>query len=68
MRSENRILDVIGLGGTLQFHLLIAKFQLRYLADSQALISLSKIGGRLVMLGDFPFLNEPMRKFPYPMH
>ena len=43
MRSVNRILDVIGCEGTLQFRLPIAKLPLRYLVGSQTLIFLAQM-------------------------
>ena len=42
-RSANRILNVIGCDGTLQLHFPSAKSPLRYLVDSQTLVSMSKM-------------------------
>ena len=39
MRSENRLLDVVGCDGALPLHLPSAKSPIRYLVDSETLIS-----------------------------
>ena len=43
MRSENRLLDVIGCDGELRLHLPSTKSTIRYLVDSQTLIGLAKM-------------------------
>ena len=47
MRTENRILDVIGCDGTLQLHLTGGKCPLHYFVYSETLISLSEMGNGL---------------------
>ena len=42
VRSVNRLLDVVGCDGELQLHLQSTKSPMRYLVDSQALISLPR--------------------------
>ena len=42
MRAADRLLDVIGCDGDIRLHLPIAKFPMRYLVDSQALIYFQK--------------------------
>ena len=43
LKSTGKVLEVLGCDGTLKLHVGSAKFPIRYLVDSQALIFLSKV-------------------------
>ena len=64
MRPENRLLDVLGRSGALKLHLPCTKFTMRYLVDSQTLISLSKMRHESPNRNQTPYANTDARTSP----